>query len=68
MPITPPIRLFIVFALLAALGFAFAAWIAGAPVAVLVGVAGSFAAAVAVIAEIDRDHQPQAADPWQMTR
>ncbi len=56
MPITTPIRLFIAFAVLALLGFAVAAWTAGAPLGVLVGTVASFAAACAVIVEVERDH------------
>lgn len=52
---TTPIRVFLLCAVIALLGFAGAAWTAGSPLAVLVGVAGAFAAALAVIAEVDRD-------------
>jgi hypothetical protein len=50
---TRPIRLFVLFALLAVLGFAFAAWTAGAVAPVMVGTLGVFAAAASFVAEID---------------
>jgi hypothetical protein len=54
---TTPIRLFLVFAVLALLGFGCAAWTAGAPLAVLVGTIASFFAALAVIVEVERGDQ-----------
>jgi hypothetical protein len=57
---TTPIRLFLLFAALSLLGFACAAWTAGATVPVLAGVVGAFAAAVAVVTEIDRTPPPAA--------
>ena len=54
-PITAPIRLFLLFGLLALLGFAAAAWTAGATVPVFAGVLGSLAAAAAFAHVIDHD-------------
>jgi len=54
-PITTPIRLFLLFGLLALLGFAAAAWTAGATAPVLAGVLGSLAAALAFTAVIEQD-------------
>jgi hypothetical protein len=54
-PITTPIRLFLLFGLLALLGFAAAAWTAGATAPVLAGVLGSLAAALAFAHAIDQD-------------
>ncbi len=55
---TTPIRLFIAFALAALAGFAWAAMTAGAPAAVLLGTIASFAAALAVIIEVEREEVP----------
>lgn len=65
---TTPIRLFLLAALVALIGFGCAAWTAGAPLAVLVATIASFAAALAVIVEVERDDQAVPADPWQATR
>jgi hypothetical protein len=54
-PITIPIRLFLLFGLLALLGFAAAAWTAGAALPVAGGVLGSLAAALAFAHAIDQD-------------
>lgn len=57
-PITTPIRLFIVFGLLALCGFAAAAWTAGATVPVTAGVLGSLAAGIAFAVAVDEHPAP----------
>jgi hypothetical protein len=53
MPVTNPIRVFVVFAVLAVLGFAGAAWTAGAPLPVVLGTLASLAAGIAFAAAVD---------------
>jgi hypothetical protein len=48
-----PVRVFIVAALLAVLGFAAAAWTAGAPAPVVLGTLASLAAGIAYAAAVD---------------
>jgi hypothetical protein len=60
---TTPIRLFLVFAVLALLGFTAAAWTAGAPLAVLGGTIAAFAAALAVMVEAETDNRPTTTKP-----
>jgi len=51
---TVPVRLFVLFSLLALAGFGFAAWNDGAPLGVLVGTLAALAAGLAVAVEVDR--------------
>lgn len=52
-PVTTAVRVFIVFATLAVLGFAGAAWTAGAPAPVVLGALASLAAGIAFGAATD---------------
>jgi len=60
---TTPIRVFLLCAVIALLGFAGAAWTAGSPLTVLVGVVGAFAAAGAVVVEVENGEGRQSPEP-----